>query len=68
MSEKFNLNLIDWKKIGKGALIAVAWVLFTYFESEVFPIIDWWTYATIAVAINSVVVNIITKRLSWTRA
>lgn len=68
MSEKFSLNNIDWTKIGKGALIAVAWVLFTYFESEVFPVIDWGTYAPIAVAINGVLVNVITKRLSWPKA
>ena len=68
MSTRFNLNVIDWKKIGKGALIAVAWVLFTYFESEVFPVIDRWTYAPIAVAINGVIVNIVTKLLSGPKA
>jgi hypothetical protein len=68
MSERFNLNVIDWKKIGRGALIWIAWFLFTYFESEVFPMIDWGTYAPIAVAINGVIVNIVTKRLSWPKA
>lgn len=68
MSTRFSLNKLDWKKIGKGALIAAAWALFTYFESEVFPTIDWWTYAPVAVAVNSIVVNIVTKRLSWAKA
>ncbi len=68
MSAKFSLNAIDWNKIGKWALIAIAWAIFTYFEAEVFPTIDRGTYAPIAMTINSVLVNIVSKWLSWPTA
>lgn len=62
-SPKFTLNTLDWKKIGKWALIACAGALFTYLESLI-TTIDFGTYAPIVMAVNSVLVNIVTKRLA----
>lgn len=65
-SQKFSLNTLDRKKIGKGALIAIAGALFTYLES-VITTIDFGTYAPIVMAINSILVNIVTKWLQWNK-
>ena len=63
-SVRRSLNSIDWKKIGKWALIAIAGSLFTYFEQQIFPMIDWGMFAPIAVAANSIFVNFFTKLLA----
>jgi len=62
-SQKFSLNSLDRKKIGKGALIAIAGALFTYVES-IITTIDFGTYATIVMAVNSVLVNVVAKWLA----
>lgn len=62
-SQKFSLNSLDWKKIGKWALIAIAGALFTYVES-IITTIDFGTYTPIVMAINSVLVNVVAKWLA----
>lgn len=61
-SKQFTLNNIDWKKIGKGALIAIAGALFTYFESFI-TTVDFAIYTPLVMAINSILVNVVTKWL-----
>lgn len=62
MSKKYTLQTLDWKKIGIGALIALGGTLLTYFQ-DVFAQIDFGEYQMLAVAINSVIINIIRKFL-----
>lgn len=59
-SKQFTLNTIDWKKIGKGALIAVIWVLMTYL-ADLIPTIDFGVYTPIVVAGFSILANIVRK-------
>lgn len=61
-SQKFSLNSLDWKKIGKWALVAVVWVLLTY-VADLIPTIDFWSYTPIVVAWFSVLANIVRKRI-----
>lgn len=63
MSQKFSLNEVDWKKIGVGALVALGGALLTY-SQEVFTTIDFGAYQGIAVAVNSVIVNVVRKYLA----
>ncbi len=65
-SEVGELNKTDWKKIGKGALIALGGALGTY-ALTVLPTIDLATfgkYAPLAGAGISVLINLISKFLS----
>ncbi len=62
-SNKFSLNVLDRKKIGKGALIAVAGALFTYFQ-DLIPTIDFGVYTPIVMAVNSIIVNVVVKWLA----
>jgi len=62
-SWKYSLNSIDWKKIGKWALIALGWALFTYIQSVIVTI-DFGSYTPIIMAVNSIIINIVTKFLS----
>jgi hypothetical protein len=59
-SARFSLNAIDWKKIGKGALIAAASALLTY-GTTIWPglPIGWWT--PLVTAGWGVVVNAVRK-------
>jgi hypothetical protein len=59
-SQKLSLNLLDRKKIGKGALIAVIGVLLTY-VADLIPTIDFGAYTPIVVAGFSVLANIVRK-------
>jgi hypothetical protein len=60
-SERFELNSVDWKSIGIGALKAVIGALLAYFTKNVFPTIDWGQYAVIAVPVWSIIANIAWK-------
>lgn len=62
-SQKFSLNTLDWKKIGKWALIAIWWALFTYFESWIIQI-DFGVYTPVIMAVNSILVNAVNKFLA----
>ena len=59
---KYSLDEESLKKIGKGFLIAVGGLGATYLQ-DLIPNIDWGQYAPIAVAVNSVVINIIREWL-----
>jgi len=59
-SKRFSLNLIDWKKLGVGLLIALAGALATFLEDAI-PSIDFGQYTLIAGAVNSLLVNLIRK-------
>jgi hypothetical protein len=61
-SQKFSLNSLDWKKIGKWALVAVVWVLLTY-VADLIPTIDFWSYTPIVVAGFSILANVVRKRM-----
>jgi len=55
-SPRFTLNREDYKKIGKGALIAILGALLTY-GSEVVGSVDFGEYMPFVVAAWSVIVN-----------
>lgn len=59
---KYKLNKADLFKIGKGLLIAMAGAGLTYLVDAV-PNIDFGEYAPIAVAVFSVLVNMVRKFL-----
>ena len=61
-SEVGTLNTTDWKKIGMGALVAIAGALVAYF-SENLADVDWGNYAYIAVPAASIILNILRKLL-----
>ena len=62
-SEKFSLNKTDLKKIGKGALIAMAGVLLTYLTKTISNV-DFGDWTPAIVGIWSVLVNIANRYLS----
>lgn len=55
-SPKGSLNSNDWKKIGKGAMIALAGAALT-FLAELIPGLDFGKYTLIVVPMLSVLVN-----------
>lgn len=59
-SRRFSLNGFDWKKIGTGALIAVAGALATYLQ-DLIPTIDFGVWTPFVVALNSAVINFLRK-------
>lgn len=61
-SKKFTLNEIDWKKIGKWALIAAGGALFTYLQ-QIIVGMDFGVYTPVVMAVNSVLVNAVNKFL-----
>jgi hypothetical protein len=63
MSAKYQLNKEDGSKIFKGFLIAVGGAIATYMM-ETIPNVNFGEYAPVAVAINSVLVNILRKFLA----
>ena len=62
-SKKYKLNSIDWKKIGTGLIIVLLGAFITYLQ-ELIPSIDFGVYTPIAMAINSVIVNLLRKLLT----
>lgn len=61
-SKKYSLNKEDAKSIGKGALIAIAGALLTYFTG-VIPNVDWGVYAPIVTAAFGILANSVRKFL-----
>jgi len=55
-SPPLQLNTTDWKKIGKGAVIALGGAFLTYL-AEAVKIIDFGQYTPVAVAVFSVLIN-----------
>lgn len=55
-SPSMSLNTTDWKKIGKGALIATAGALLTY-AAEIIPGIDFGQYQLIIAPLLMVLIN-----------
>lgn len=66
-SKFLQLNSIDYKKLGIGALIAVGGALLTYWQ-DTFLTLDFGVYQGLAVAINSIIINFVRKLLSGTNA
>ena len=62
-SKLYKINAEDLKKIGIGALVAVAGALLTYL-SEVITQIDWGQYTPVIMAIWSILVNVARKALT----
>jgi hypothetical protein len=62
MSNFLALNKEDFKKIGKGAIIAVVGALMTYL-TQVITTIDFGAYTPIVVAFWGIVVNTVDKYL-----
>ena len=62
-SKLLKLNLIDWKKVGKGLLIAVFGAILTYL-SDLIPTIDFGMWTPMVMAFWSIVVNIVQKLLT----
>lgn len=60
ISKRFTLNETDWKKIGKGALIAVGGAAATYALS-VLPEVDFGQYTPLAVSVLSILINALLK-------
>ena len=59
-SEKYSLIQEDLKRIGIGLGVALLGALATYLQ-DIIPNVDFGAYTPLAVAINSVIVNIIRK-------
>lgn len=62
-SKTYEMNKEDWKKIGIGALIAIAGALATWMQ-EVIPGVNFGSYTTVMIVVNSVVINILRKWVS----
>lgn len=62
-SKQLSLNDLDWKKIGKGAVIALVGALFTYLQTIILKT-DFGAWTPIVMAGNSVLVNLIHKYFS----
>lgn len=60
---KWNLNIDNWKKIGKGALIAGAGAALTYLAQNLTGL-DFGQHTPLVVAVLSVVVNYVRKALT----
>ena len=58
MSKSFQFGSQDWKRIGKGALVAIAGALVIYIPQAVTEI-SWGAYAPFATAIAGILVNIL---------
>lgn len=59
-SPRFSLNNMDWKKIGTGALIAIAGALLTYL-TPIITGLDLGASTPIVVVMWSVIANIVRK-------
>ena len=62
-SEKFALNTLDWKSIGKWALVALGGALLTYVESIILTV-DFGQFWPIVMMANSIFVNAVRKFLA----
>lgn len=62
-SKRGELNNIDWLKIGKGAIIALAGALATYLAT-LSGTIDFGDYTPLVTALFSVVVNLLNRWIS----
>lgn len=65
-SKPLTLKEHDWKKIGKGLLIAIGGAGLTYLQ-DILLTIDFGEWTPIVVALNSVLINIIRKWIIDTR-
>jgi len=63
-SKKFTLNSIDWKKIGRWAIVAVLGAVATYLMDTI-PNLDFGQFTPVIVALNSILVNSIRKFITW---
>lgn len=61
-----SMSLIDWKKIGVGALIAISGTLLTYI-TQVITGADFGVWTPLVVSAWSIISNIIRKYLSNTQ-
>lgn len=50
------LNITDWRKIGKGALIAIGGSLLAYLAT-VIANVNWGSYAYIAIPLAAIIIN-----------
>ena len=64
-SKPFSMIDLDWKKVGTGALIAIAGALLTYI-SEVITGINFGSWTPVVVTVWSVAANIARKYLTGT--
>lgn len=62
-SPKYQLNSLDWGKIGKGALVALGGAALTY-ATELIPNIDWGQYTPLVVMVSSILINLLRKLLA----
>lgn len=60
MSQKRSLDELDYQKIFRGFLVAIAGAVLTY-SQELIPTIDFGALTPLAVAINSTLVNALRK-------
>lgn len=61
-SPRFKLDKADLTKVGVGAVIALLGALATYLETTVVDV-DFGEFQVLAVAVNSVLVNVVRKLL-----
>lgn len=59
-SKKYNLNNLDFQKIGTGLLIALGGAFITWLPEQI-ELIDWGGLQPLAFAISSMAVNVIRK-------
>lgn len=62
-SPRFTLDLVDWKSIGIGAVMAIGGALATYLL-EILPRLDFGLYTPVVVAILGILLNTVRKFLS----
>jgi hypothetical protein len=62
-SKKYSLNKVDLQKIGIGALVAISGALITYF-AKVVGDVDFGVYTPIAVAVFSIIANVVRKYIA----
>lgn len=62
-SKRYRLDNIDWKKIGKGALIVVGGAVLTY-SQEIIMEVDFGQFQALAMGVNSIIVNFLRKWLA----
>jgi hypothetical protein len=63
MSQRYSLNKEDLKKIGIGALMAIAGALLTY-VTETISQVDFKEYTPLVVAIWSIIANVARKYIA----
>jgi len=59
-SKRWNINSDDLKKLGKSILLATAGVIATVLQEQV-PGLDFGAWTPIAVAFNTILVNLVRK-------